>query len=1589
MLSMLLAIVMVVGMLPGFTLSASADDTTHTHCVCGKNDCSGDGHDATQEWTAWTETSSLPKTKGYYYLTDDVTLSTTWDVKADIKLCLNGRNITMVETNTNKRVINISGSGYVLTLTDCQTNMGKISGGRAPASGGGQTKGYGSGVYIANGGKFVMYGGIITGNYSTAATLCYGNGVAVGGSTSAFIMYGGEISGNSSSNKKTYGGGVYTAGNFTMYGGKISNNTSSVTDSEGGGVCVYGTYGGTFEMNDGEISGNSAYYGGGVSVHTGTFTLNGGTIKENKSTKNGGGIYIWSSATFTMNGGTVSGNTATSSGGGIYSGSPKATIKGGTISGNSAPYGGGVYVILPSNGTTDALKLSGKFVINNNSNGNIYISSYKKLVIAGDLDASVSIGITTGSTPTATSPVTITTANSKDYSKHFYSENSSYYIYNDNNTVKLITTPTYLVTVNDGDGGGFSKEGETVTLSKSGYKITNANVTSGGVTLSVSTDQTTATFTMPAQAVSVEVTYEKIAVTGVSVASTLAMNVGDTETLTANVLPDGAVAETIAWSSDNTDVATVDENGKVTAVSDGTTTITVTAEGHTATCTVTVHAHRWGYDVTTTNAEKDTIEATCNTEGCTSPDGGSVTISATGGVYKRAAYKATLSATTVGGKTVSASNIVYYKQNGTDWEKLTTAPTDVGTYKASITVTADGTDYTASVEYAISKGTQSAPAAPTMASYTDVSITLTAQDGCVYSKDGTNWQESPTFTGLTANTEYTFYAKLVATDNYNESAASKGAKISTDKIAITSVSPAVTAPVKLNTPDTAVTVESGANYTASTITWAPTATTFLGATAYTATFTLTPGDNYKFTDATEVTVTGAVVTKTLNSDGTLTVKAAFAETAARATASIAVKTAPTDTEYTYGDTFAPAGLVITVTYDDGTTADVTYSESNQNDFSFSSALNVATTAVIVTYGGKTAEIPVTVEKQSVIAPENAGSKVFTGETLSADVDVTDKPYTVTTNAGGINVGNYDVVLTLTDPANYKWSDSEDATKTITFAITPATALHLDTTATMVKNHANYTDEIDLTEVSGYPQNPGAVPTFTVTSGTYNGLTSVTVDASGVLTLVADKTTNDTADTVVVNVTGMLNYADTTTITVAVSYTDKVPVEISGITAADAVYSGTAQLGYSGTPTSAYDGEYVFTYVGTGDTVYGPTADAPTEVGSYSVTISVPESSAQYSGSTTINFTIEQAEPTVGTLPTASSIKRSLALSKSTLSGGVMLGADGNALAGTFAWKAPNTVMNASGNMTAIVVFTPEDTVNYEAVELTVTVRVYTPNTDDGIYTVNFKTNGAAIIQSQQVEKNGKAEKPADPEKEGYIFGGWYTDYACTDKFSFSTKITSSITLYAKWTKATETSSKWDGGFDDCPKDETCPIDAFTDANAKAWYHDGVHFCLDNGLMVGYPDDLFMPDAGTTRAMLVTMLWRFEGAPVVNYLMMFDDVEQDAWYAEAVRWAASEGIVLGYDDTTFAPDDSITREQMAALLYRYIQKNGGGFTGMWMFLLDYTDRAEVSEWAYESVCYMTMHSLMQGKNDKVFDPQGSATRAEVATLFRRYCVNLEK
>ena len=190
----------------------------------------------------------------------------------------------------------------------------------------------------------------------------------------------------------------------------------------------------------------------------------------------------------------------------------------------------------------------------------------------------------------------------------------------------------------------------------------------------------------------------------------------------------------------------------------------------------------------------------------------------------------------------------------------------------------------------------------------------------------------------------------------------------------------------------------------------------------------------------------------------------------------------------------------------------------------------------------------------------------------------------------------------------------------------------------------------------------------------------------------------------------------------------------------------------------------------------------------------------------------------------------------------------------------------------------------------------------------------------------------------------------------------------------------------CGGGDGCPLAAFSDLDRKAWYHDGVHFVLDAGWMQGLGDGRFDPNGTTTRAMAAVLLWNMAGKPTVNYILPFADVAQGAWYAEAVRWAAAEKIVEGWTDENgaqiFAPDQEVTREQFAAMLYRYAQTQGRGFTGLWSFFLDYPDASDVSVWAVEAVSWMVMHGVVNGMDGRL-NPKGSSTRAQIAAMVYRF------
>ena len=189
-----------------------------------------------------------------------------------------------------------------------------------------------------------------------------------------------------------------------------------------------------------------------------------------------------------------------------------------------------------------------------------------------------------------------------------------------------------------------------------------------------------------------------------------------------------------------------------------------------------------------------------------------------------------------------------------------------------------------------------------------------------------------------------------------------------------------------------------------------------------------------------------------------------------------------------------------------------------------------------------------------------------------------------------------------------------------------------------------------------------------------------------------------------------------------------------------------------------------------------------------------------------------------------------------------------------------------------------------------------------------------------------------------------------------------------------------------PGEETGGL-PFADVDADDWFHDSVTYVYENGMMEGTSDTAFSPSMTTTRGMIVTILWRLEDSPEADGQTGFTDVADGAWYADAVNWAAGQDIVEGYNGG-FGPEDIITREQMALILYRYAQYKGYD-TSATDALNGFADAGAVSSWAEDAVAWAVGAGLMEGKGGDVLDPAGTATRAEAAAILTRFCQNIEE
>ena len=258
------------------------------------------------------------------------------------------------------------------------------------------------------------------------------------------------------------------------------------------------------------------------------------------------------------------------------------------------------------------------------------------------------------------------------------------------------------------------------------------------------------------------------------------------------------------------------------------------------------------------------------------------------------------------------------------------------------------------------------------------------------------------------------------------------------------------------------------------------------------------------------------------------------------------------------------------------------------------------------------------------------------------------------------------------------------------------------------------------------------------------------------------------------------------------------------------------------------------------------------------------------------------------------------------------------------------------------------------------------------YTLRFETGGGSDIPSVRETYNAYIDLTQYvPTWRGHTFTGWYSERSLTNKVS-GVYLTKDMTVYAGWR------------VDENPNTGANP---FTDVSEKDWFYSDVMFVYENGLMLGTSKALFSPHGTATRGMMATILWRMEGSPAPKGKNSFTDVEAGKWYADAITWTAENGIFAGYGKDKFGPDDPITREQLAAIFYRYADYKGYDLTVKGN-LDKFKDADKITDYAKTAMQWAVGSGLVKGKSGNLLDPQGTATRAEIAAMLHRFIEKYE-
>ena len=432
-----------------------------------------------------------------------------------------------------------------------------------------------------------------------------------------------------------------------------------------------------------------------------------------------------------------------------------------------------------------------------------------------------------------------------------------------------------------------------------------------------------------------------------------------------------------------------------------------------------------------------------------------------------------------------------------------------------------------------------------------------------------------------------------------------------------------------------------------------------------------------------------------------------------------------------------------------------------------------------------------------------------------------------------------------------------------------------------------------------------------------------------------------------------------------------PVTITGVApAAGLIYNGQPQTGYTGTPTNAqgYNGDYTVTYSGRGGTAYDASPTAPSKAGDYAVAIAVPDSVQDFTGETTLNFTIAKAEITVtaddktayvGDTPPALTCTVTGLVNGETLKTQPELVYE----SGPDMSKAGTTAIKASGAEAP-------DGDNYDITYVDGTLTVSTRPSSGGVstyaITVDSAKNGDVTSNHKTASKGTTVTLTVEPDK-GYTL----ETITVTDKNGDEIELTNKGD--GKYTFKMPASKVYvEATF----MEDNSMLNFFVDVFPGDYYYDAVLWAAKNGITGGVDDTHLAPNATCTRAQAVTFLWRVAGSPAPKSSEMpFKDVVKGSYYYDAVLWAVENGITKGTSDTTFSPDADCTRAQIVTFLWRSQASPAAGTVN------PFTDVA-VDAYYNSAVLWAVENGITTGTTATTFSPNNDCTRAQIVTFLWR-------